>query len=503
MDIRASAIRWWRSATSATIAGAPVWRVVAIVLSGLILVYGLYRQIFVQYQGTASDDFYSYYQAALAVRSGGNPFVGVATWIHGYAPGDPLVATYYVYAPFFAFLLVPLTIVPYEAARVIWALLTMAFLLAAIYAALRAAGERPSTLSVLALGAAASLMAFVRLEFQWGQADVLLLFLLCAALWARNANRTTLAGILLAVACVTKPQLLVFVAYLLWKREYRFAAVTSGGFVVFLLAPFALLGGDALRDQLSVWSFWSNQYVSFIDNQAPKGVLARLFTINPNTHPVIVAPWLMTTLWLAIVVSVVALIVALVRSSRRKDDAATFLEVGLVVTGMLLISPLTEYIYLTLLVVPLVALYALARQHWGKGRPFYIIGIGTAVIWALTWLPLQNIEYAFWQRMLAGSPATPLYVFLAVPYLYVVIAVFVLNIYAIRQETTPAASLLKLVAGVPGLVYGRLVEYATVATSLRTRRSAGHGDSALTNDEKDKQTKAILHANYTGNRLGE
>ena len=148
-----------------------------------------------------------------------------------------------MYAPFFALLIVPFTVVPWEISHQIWGLVNVVFLVGAIYALLRSMGERPSVLAMLVLTTAASLIGVVRLEFYWGQADILVLFLLCAALWARQAGHPVLAGILLAIACVTKPPMLLFAAYLLWKREYRFVATTVVGFLAFLLVPFLFLGG--------------------------------------------------------------------------------------------------------------------------------------------------------------------------------------------------------------------------------------------------------------------
>src|SRR4051794_29777717 len=105
MNARMGAVRWWRSASSATIAGAPLWRLVAIAGSLLILGLGVYKQIRPQYLSPDTSDFYTYYHAALALRAGENPFAPVVAWIHGYAPGDPLLPTFYVYTPFFALLL--------------------------------------------------------------------------------------------------------------------------------------------------------------------------------------------------------------------------------------------------------------------------------------------------------------------------------------------------------------------------------------------------------------
>ena len=127
MSSRVETTPWWRSAVRVTVAGIPLWRLVVGAASLLVLAVGVYKQIHPQYLSPDTSDFYTYYQAALAVRSGANPFAPVIAWIHGYAPGDSLLPVYYVYAPVFALALVPLTLVPVETANLTWGLLNTAF----------------------------------------------------------------------------------------------------------------------------------------------------------------------------------------------------------------------------------------------------------------------------------------------------------------------------------------------------------------------------------------
>jgi hypothetical protein len=423
-------ISWWRSAASASVVGVPIWRLVVGAVSLLVLGVGVYKQIHPQYLSPDTSDFFTYYQSALAVRSGSNPFAPVIAWIHGYAPGDPLLPVYYVYAPIFAMTLVPLTVVPLETANLIWGVLNTALLFGAIYAFLRFAEERATPLKVLLLTTAASLSSVVRLELYWGQADILLLFLLCAALWAGRARQSILAGALLAVACVIKPPMLILLVFLLWKREYRFALAAAGGFVLLLLGPFLFLGAGVLRDQLTIWSFWSSQYAAFNDNESVRGILAHFFTVNPYVRPVLVAPALAVALWLLFAAAVALFIVARVRPQRLGSDTQSLIEVGLVVVGMLLVSPLTEYIYTTLLTAPLLVLYIFLSRQGIKTAPYQRLAVALTVIWALLCLPLYKVELTFANHMNLESSLTGLYMFLAVPYLYAMFVILAMLVYA-------------------------------------------------------------------------
>jgi hypothetical protein len=425
--------------------GNRVVRIALIAASILILVVLLVYEIRIAFYSMSSEvrvDFASYYQAALAVREERDPFASVGTWIASYQPGRSLTAAdyglraFYVYSPFFAALLIPFTLLPVNVAYVLWSLCNLAFLVGAIYAALRVCGLHPSLLHVALLSVAAALWNDIRLELQWGQADLFVLFFVAASLWAGVAKRPILAGILLALACLTKPFLLCLVVALLWKREYRYALVSVGAFAIGLIAPFLWLGGNAWQDQLTVWSFWSNQFAAYFDNQAPKGIFARLFTLNPYATPLLNAPWLMTTLWL-VVAALVALIVAACVSRRRlASDDQTLVELSLIITAILLISPLTEYIYLLMLILPMVLLVTvLQRRGWWAER-YRPITLSVGLVWLLLIFPLKSIQYFFTPRLAAASGA-PLVVmaFLAVPYLYVIIGLFALELWLWRLIT--------------------------------------------------------------------
>lgn len=406
------------------------WQTGVAALCLLIMAAGLFWEVRTPSSRLLDYDFYSYYAAARAIRHGLNPFAPVVAWIQSYQPGQPFVASYYVYAPFFALLVTPFTFLPFRPAFLLWSLCNGVMLYGSVVFLVRAAGARLSHTHVLFLALCASLLSMVRLEYNWGQADIFVLFFVCAAFYARQREHMTSAALLLAVACVTKPPLLLFVPFLLWKRELRFAITTAFAFLTMLFAPFLWLGRQAFQDQILIWQFWSNQYVSFIDNNSPKGVFARLLTINPNAHPLIVAPALMTALWLVVVLLVIVCALAVLKPAPLRRDVSALLEIGLVITAMFLISPLTEYIYLTLLIVPLcsVYLFAFSPGNTHPRRTRQALRLAVIVGWLLLCLPLQRIEYFFWPRMQTASPVTPVYVLLAAVYLYVAVAFFVLQL---------------------------------------------------------------------------
>lgn len=427
MLTQATRVRAWSKRLSPR-----TWRLLACAACLAILAGVLYKELHVSDYFLRHSDFYSYYQAALDVRNQTNPLAPVAGWIHGYHSGQAFVASYFVYTPFFALLLIPFTVLPFAAAFALWGMCNIVFLFGAIHSVQRSAGLRFTTVSTLALTTIAALLPPVRFELTWGQADIFILFMLSTAVWSRLRNHPIVGGVLLAVACVTKPQLLLVVVFLLWKRELKFAGAALVAFPVLLLAPFLWLGGQTLADQLAVWQFWSNIYVPFIDNMAPKGVLARLFTVNPSAHALVMAPALVTLGWIVIIAGVGIVTLAAISSQPLHCDTTSLLELGLVVSALLLISPLTEYIYLTLLLFAMIGIYILLRQVNWRSAPYRRITIALAAVTAIICLPLQRIEYFFWPHMYVQSALSGVYILLGAPYLYVLAAYFVLHLFALR-----------------------------------------------------------------------
>src|SRR5205085_566021 len=109
---------------------------------------------------------------------------------------------------------------------------------------------------------------------------------------------------------------------------------------------------------LTLWRFYSTQYLSFSENIAPRGLLERLFTFNPVVRPIVDAPAVAYGLWLLIAAATFVLTLAVIAPRPIRRDTRSFLEFGVIVSGLMLISPLTEPPYLVMLIIPAVAAFA-------------------------------------------------------------------------------------------------------------------------------------------------
>jgi len=123
-----------------------------------------------------------------------------------------------------------------------------------------------------------------------GNVNILILFLVTAALLAFHHRRDWLCGLLLALAICCKVTPLLFVPYFAWKRQWKVVAATGVGMGMFLfLVPSLYLGWDENQSQLRSWT--NQMIVPFVrdgvvssehPNQSLPGVMHRLLAHNPS-----------------------------------------------------------------------------------------------------------------------------------------------------------------------------------------------------------------------------
>jgi alpha-1,2-mannosyltransferase len=214
--------------------------------------------------------------------------------------GGVLLDLPFVYPPIAAVLFVPLSLVPLPVLKIAWTLLNVVLLALVV----RRCAPTAQVPLVALLTAAALWLDPVRTTLYLGQINVVLLALVLLDLTGKRR------GYALGLAAAVKLTPLLFVAYLLLKRDFRaagratatFAALTGLGF---LLAPadsvqYWLRGTVIAADRISA--------VAGPSNHALAGTLGRLG---------------LPTL-LGLLLAVVTLLVA-----RRLDDLAALTVVGL------------------------------------------------------------------------------------------------------------------------------------------------------------------------------
>src|SRR4051812_48293805 len=127
-------------------------------------------------------------------------------------------------------------------------------------------------------------------DLHHGNNNLLILFLIVAALYAWREGYDVLSGLMLALAISYKVTPGLFLVYFAYKRQWRTVAATLLGMGVFLLVvPSIIIGPTFNGECLAMW--WRRMLTPFLVkdfvspqeiNQSLGGVLTRLMTNTPT-----------------------------------------------------------------------------------------------------------------------------------------------------------------------------------------------------------------------------
>lgn len=193
--------------------------------------------------------------------------------------------------PIMALILRPLAELPPLTGALIWFYLKAGMALWSLWAVFRMI-ERGGTQFPLWAKALATMLSLRPLigDLQHGNVNILILFLVIAALYAYCCNRDLLCGLLLALAISCKVTPLLFLPYFAWKRQWRVLLASAAGLGLFLVViPGLFLGFRENLDQLLDWArvmvlpFVKDGLVTAEHhNQSLPGVVYRLLTHSPS-----------------------------------------------------------------------------------------------------------------------------------------------------------------------------------------------------------------------------
>jgi hypothetical protein len=233
-------------------------------------------------------------QYSIKVLKGGGAISRWGPQLLGLADGEDIYQTYnYPNPPVMALLLYPVAKLPPLAGALVWFYLKVGMTLLALHWVFRLveSPDRPFPPWARALTVVLSLRPIIG-DLQHGNVNLLILFLVVAALTAYRRGRDFWAGIVLgsAIACKVTPAL--FVPYFLWKRAWRLTAGCAAGLALFLwpgLLPALFLGFEDNQRQLTSW--YREMVYPFVvegkvtsehNNQSLPGLVVRLTTHSPS-----------------------------------------------------------------------------------------------------------------------------------------------------------------------------------------------------------------------------
>lgn len=375
-----------------------LWLAAGLTLAGILLLEHPWAQ-----NGAAATDFHIFYQAAATIRAGKDPFAGTLAGYQRVFQENVRLSSYYVYPPPFALALVPLTLVPFQAALALWTALSLICFVLTIVLLVKLNPPRHWLHWTAILIICCALIGIFRDEIKIGQVDILLTFFAASSFFAYTRKRPVLAGVLLALACVVKPFFGVLLFYYVWKRAYR-AAISCllTGLACFGLS-FAILGWQVNLEWLQVARDLSQPpYTTTRVEISLQSFLLRLIaSFHPSAPSNTLATWPATLGAVVLAVVICALALRLVRRQPAQAERHA-LEFALWVVGMLLAFPIIEDIHVMALVISLVLLATSVLALRARGQA----GRSLLLLTGATFLYFMNPLLPRWQWADAVEPVT-------------------------------------------------------------------------------------------------
>lgn len=365
--------------------------------TALYLVTGLIAYWFVAHtlypaSQTLTHGFGAYYTAARLLRTG-----QFSAQMYDPAYFRPMVRAdshqqaddiYHANPPTTSLMLWPLSFLSIEKARLVWTLTNTALLFGGLILLLFTFSPRP----ILPVGAPLASLGMLfqpALEnIKWGQAYLLIFFLLALAVAAgsklakSNAFSDPLGGAALALALVLKTAGWALIPVLAWQRRWQALAWMAGiaGLILLLTLPLfpPLLWqkyGQLLYETGSSTATCATAY------QTTRSLLCRLFVFDPvwSQTPLINLPWLASIL----LISLALLTMGFILTFAGRDETQAL--VAALAWGVVF-APLGEQYHHTVMLIPLSWLIL----HWGRLNRFSRGCLIAAVCLYILPLPGQN-----------------------------------------------------------------------------------------------------------------
>lgn len=336
-------------------------------------------------------DFVNYYDSALALRNGLDPYTTNLTAIgnrFGFETGQPFVHA--VETPFFLLCFEPLTRFPPATAFWIWTSLNLVALTIAIYLLLvRRPGLDASTAWLLG----ALILAFypVGWNFYWAQTQVLVLALMVLAMRAMEDERESAAGVIVALAGLLRAYPFLLLGYFALWRKWRALKIAIVGTIVGTSIAIAILGFAQCFSFVHGAAWVSKQVSPFDISVAP--FVSRMFRALFGSTSGFATDWLLRAAIVAADAIILGMTVraTLIGVGRRDDNYRTY---SLWVVTSVLLSPVAWHHFLMLLVIPFVQLAVAAVQNrasrralWMAAGSYLLAGVSVPITYPLFMRP--------------------------------------------------------------------------------------------------------------------
>ena len=317
-------------------------------------------------------DFVNYFGGAQAAAHGTDIY---ADFKHSWGSEAWVVA--YIYPPFFALLLAPLTSLGLVAAARIWLLVVHAAFLVGLVLILRIHPELSKSARRLFLLAAFAFMpVYLNLKFQ--QVATVWLLLITAALWAALRRRSGLAGVFIASAASLKVTPIFLIP--LFARLGRWRVALLGGVTLVVVTAVTMLAAPGSWQFFTVVLPRIGLGTANWDNGSVDGLVSRIVELAPGLFGAATQ----TAAKIAIVLAAVLVIGLTLWSTRNLGDEVWTLRlsVAALITALLIVSSVTWQHHLVTLLLPVATAIAWITVR----RPGARYGWGLAAAYVMCWV---------------------------------------------------------------------------------------------------------------------
>jgi alpha-1,2-mannosyltransferase len=225
-------------------------------------------------------------------------------------------------------------------------------------------------------------------SYHLGQAQTGMTLAIALSLIAWHHHKQGIAGILLSLACVVKPQFGIVVVWAAIRKQWRFTTGFTASLAVFGIASLLLYGFRHMFDYLSALAFMGRHGESFYANQSVNGLVQRLlfngknldFTTGyPPFNPIVYGLTLGSTV----------LLIGLALLWRKNQKPGT-LDLACVLLTLTIASPIAwEHHYsLVLPILAAVSPIAIFHRSFGRYTSIYLISCLALTSHRMEWTTL-------------------------------------------------------------------------------------------------------------------
>jgi len=323
------------------------WLRVILLICGLLVNFSI---VIADRNDIPNSDFAQDYIAAHSLRSGNSLYGRDITNLGNEMLGFDRILNFH--PPFDALLFLPLSFLPYDAAFVIWGVLSILLLLRInhfIANGLELSGEWLLNLMCITLFWSPVFACLLT-----GQSSMIIAACVISGWFYLRSEKEYVAGFLFAIATLIKLFPGLILLYLVMSKNWR-ACFSMVSFIILGLAVTAFVVGV---DDMEIYATTIvakdvDGFSGFVHNHSISGIVARIFGEGTGwTEPLIQIPQVSILLIFLLNSSVLIYTVLKLTGIMVKEDFADY-GIGLTIVAMLLLSPITWSHIFPVLILPI------------------------------------------------------------------------------------------------------------------------------------------------------